>query len=88
MDWMIAWGCVLAVAFVLAGMRVRNVPELTDRQAIWVAWGMAAGFICWAVAAGMGYRLETKGANTIAACTLIGGLPGWLAARVFHAERD
>jgi hypothetical protein len=87
MDWRGALVILLALCL-LYPMYLYRFPNLTNREAAWVICGMIAGQICWVVAVGMGYRLHTMGAHTIAASTLIGGIFGWLAAKVFRTERN
>jgi threonine/homoserine/homoserine lactone efflux protein len=62
-------------------------PNLTNRQAIWALCGMFVGGFCWAEAATLGYRY-TNDVKAIAAVMLIGGILGWLAAKVLRAERN
>jgi hypothetical protein len=87
MDWMLAWGLVLAVAFLLALMRFNNIPKLTNREAIWIPCGMVAGVVFWIAAVTLRYRYASVQPNPLMATTVIGGILGWIAAKVFYAAR-
>jgi threonine/homoserine/homoserine lactone efflux protein len=57
---------------------------MTNGQARWVVGGMCVGAICWIAAGAAGYRYALLEPNPLMALTVIGGLLGWIAAKIFR----
>jgi hypothetical protein len=76
-------GCVLFVSFYRG-------PKLTNREAVWALWGMFFGAIFWIVAIviKLPHIYPLSQPNPLTAVTLIGGLLGWIAAKVFRVKSD
>jgi hypothetical protein len=81
MDWMIVWGFLLAVAFVLVLMRRDHIPKLTNWGAGGTICGMLVGGICWAEGTALGYRYALNfgsGVQALEGTVLIGEYSGGL----------
>jgi slime mold cyclic AMP receptor len=64
---------------------LKGLFSMTTRQAIWAVCGMLVGGFCWIGGVFLGYRYGLNyGAATQAlnAAILIGGILGWIAAKV------